>query len=136
MIGIEVFTKKKTPFDDKYHPELDESQLCTPDKISQYRSMIGSANWILTLGCFDIAYTLSTLSRYNMAPREGHFQAMIRLFGYLNNYDKGMLVIDPSVPEIRKKATISSGHNWTEFYPDASENIPEDMLAPRENQHI
>ena len=81
MIGIEQFPKKKTPFDEKYHPELDESPLCSTNKISQYRSMIGSAKWILTLGRLDIAYTLSTLSRYSMAPREGHFQAMIRLFG-------------------------------------------------------
>ncbi len=62
MIGIEQFAKKKTPFHDTYHPELNESPLCTPDKISQYRSMIGSANWVLTLGRFGIAYTLSTLS--------------------------------------------------------------------------
>ena len=101
MIGIEQFAKKKTPFDDKYHPELDDSPLCPPEKISQYRSMIGSANWILTLGRFDIAYTLSTLSRYSMAPREGHFQAMIRLFGYLMTYNKGMLVIDSAIPSIR-----------------------------------
>ena len=136
MIGIEQFAKKKTPFDDKYHPELDESPLCSPERISKYRSMIGSANWILTLGRFDIAYTLSTLSRYSMAPREGHFQAMIRLFGYLMNYNKGMLVIDLSLPAIRNDATVSSGHNWFEFYPDACEDIPPDMLTPRGEWHI
>ena len=131
MVGIEQFAKKKTPFDDKYHPELDDSPLCPPEKISQYRSMIGSANWILTLGRFDIAYTLSTLSRYSMAPREGHFLAMIRLFGYLMTYNKGMLVIDSAIPSIRDKATVSSGHNWSEFYPDACEDIPGDMLTPK-----
>ena len=93
--------------------------------------MIRSANWILTLGRFDIAYTLSTLSSYSMAPREGHFQAMIHLFGYLMNYNKGILVIDPSLPAIRNEATVSGGHNWSEFYPDACEDIPPDMLTPK-----
>ncbi len=73
MIGLEQFVKKQTPLDDKYHPGVDESPLWLPEKISKYRSMIGSANWILTLGRFDIAYTLSTLLRYSMACREGHF---------------------------------------------------------------
>ena len=80
--------------------------------------MIGSANWILTLGRFDIANTLSTLSKYSMAPREGHFQAMIRLFGYLMNCNKGMLVIDPSLPAIRNEATVSSGHIRSDLYPE------------------
>ena len=56
---------------------------------------------------------------------------MIRLFGYLMNYNKGMLVIHPSLPAIRNEATVSSGHNWSEFYPDACEDIPPDMLTPK-----
>ncbi len=119
MIGMEQFAKKKTPFDDKYHPELDEWPLCPPEKTSKYKSMIESANRILTLGRFDIAYTLSTLSRYSMAPIEGHFQAMVRLFGYLMNSNKGILIIDPKIHDIRQEATILSGHNWSELHPDA-----------------
>ena len=40
------------------HPELDDSPLCTPAQASKYRSLIGSANWIITLGRFDISFAV------------------------------------------------------------------------------
>ena len=65
-----------------------------------------------------------------MAPREGHFVALQRIFGYLKEYPKGQLVIDPTIPPDRQKATISSEYDWHEFYPDACEDIPYDMPIP------
>src|SRR5210317_1128912 len=62
LLGSE-FKKRHTPFDENYYAELDESPLVASDRITIYRSLIGSANWVLTLGRFDIAYALSTLSR-------------------------------------------------------------------------
>ena len=130
---MEQIAKKKTPIDPEYHPELDESPLLSPEGISKYRSIIGSLNWILTLGRFDIAYALSTMSRYNMAPREGHLEAVKRILGYLLMKPDGKIVIDPGMPEIRKKMVMSRGHSWEEFYPDAVEDIPDDMPKPKGN---
>jgi len=127
MLGIEKFAKRSTPMDPEYHPKLDESRLLCPDDISKYRSVIGSLNWILTLGRFDIAYALSSMSRYNMAPREGHMEAVKRIMGYLLHRQQGQILIDPSIPPIRKKALVSKGYSWTEFYPDAKEDIPDDI---------
>ena len=134
MCGKERFHSHSTPFSDTYHPELDVSPLCDTKTISKYKSLIGSANWIITLGRFDIAYTVSTLSRYTMAPREGHFKAMERLFGYLGKYSKGQIVIDTQVAPIRKEATFNLGISWVEFYPDACEEIPYDMPPPQGEQ--
>ena len=130
MIGKERFKKYSTPFSDVYHPELDTSDLCDAARTSMYKSLIGSANWIVTLGRFDIAYAVSTLSRYCMAPREGHFQAMERVMGYLAQYDGGKLIVDTKEAPIRSKATFNLGHNWIEFYPDACEELPYDMPVP------
>ena len=66
-----------------YHPKLHKTPYLCPENISKYRSVIGSLNWILTLGCFDIAYALLSMARYNMAPREGHMEAVKRILGYL-----------------------------------------------------
>src|SRR5688572_30194207 len=44
--GIEEFRKHSTPFADEYHPELDETDLLPPQKISVYKSLLGSVNWI------------------------------------------------------------------------------------------
>ena len=68
LLGLQQFAKRETPMHVNYHPELDTSPLLDVDSIAKYRSLIGSLNWILTLGRFDIAYALSTMSRYNMAP--------------------------------------------------------------------
>jgi hypothetical protein len=133
LLGEKHFPKRSTPMDPNYHPKLDETPLMNPEMTSKYRSVTGSLNWVLTLGRFDIAYALSTLSRYNMAPREGHSEALKRILGYLSHRDQGQLIIDSSVAPIWKKAIVSRGHLWTEFYPDASEDIPQDMPRPMGN---
>jgi hypothetical protein len=134
MCGMSQFQKQKTPFDENYHAELDDTPLLDAEGISKFRSLIGSANWIVTLGRFDICYALSTLSRYSMAPREGHMKAMIRVFGYLRDHADGRLLIDTDVAPIRDNCLISSGYNWSEFYPDACETLPHDMLKPEGNE--
>ena len=133
LLGINDFPSHKTPMDSNYHPELDESPIVNADRISKYRSMIGSLNWINTLGRFDISYALSTMSRYSMAPREGHFTAMKRIFGYLQHHCKGKIIIDPGTPDIRSKAVVSQGYNWSEFYPDACEDVPDKIPDPKGN---
>ena len=50
--------KSKTPMSEGDHPELDDSPLCSEKEGTLYRSMVGSTNWIVTLGRFDIAFTL------------------------------------------------------------------------------
>ena len=63
-----AFSTTSTPFDENYHPEEDNSELCSPLELSFYCSLVGSTNWCVTLGRFDIQYALSTLSQYMCAP--------------------------------------------------------------------
>ena len=134
MIGEENIKKSVVPMDPDYHPELDETPFVNADKISQYKSMIGSLNWVHTLGRFDIAFALNCMSRYNMAPREGHFNAVKKIFGYLKQKPNGQIIVDSSPqPKIRSMATINDGFNWGEFYPDVTEDVPEKMPQPHGN---
>ena len=121
----------QTPFSDLYHPETDETDLLSPDQISVYKSLLGSANWIITLGRFDIAYATNSLSRYSMAPRKGHMEAMYRIFGYLKEKYKGKILIDTSQPTVRDTITRVKDQDWVEFYPDAEESTPADKPEPR-----
>ena len=100
-------------------------------EITKFKSMIGSLNWILTLGRFDIAYALNTMSRYSMAPREGHMKAMVNIFGCLQSHSKGQIIIDTNEPPVRSQALKNTSYNWSEFYPDACEDIPHDMPQSR-----
>ena len=130
MCGVPEFKKVKTPFHEEYHPELETTDLLSPTDISKYKSLIGSGNWLITLGRFDIQFAISTLSQYSMAPRKGHMQALQRVFGYLKHYADGMIPIDIASAPIRDKAIVTKGQNWIEFYPDAEEDVPAKMLDP------
>ena len=66
LLGKEM-SKAKTPMSEGYHPELDDSPLLSTGEASIFRSIIGSCNWIITLGRFDISYATSALSRYNLS---------------------------------------------------------------------
>ena len=59
-----------------------------PIEQSQYRSLVGCANWLVTLGRFDIAYATNTISRAGMQPQEEHVKRIIKVFGYLNKLIK------------------------------------------------
>ena len=110
MVGVEAFPKSryKTPMSEEYHSELDMTDLCTPLEASKYRSLIGSANWIVALGRFDIAYATSTLARYSSMPRIGHYKAAQRVFSYLRRYPNGKILIDVKQPPIRNMVKIDT----------------------------
>jgi Reverse transcriptase (RNA-dependent DNA polymerase) len=67
LLGGPIF-RSATPMSDTYHPELDDTNLLNPNKASIYRTIIGCANWIITLGRYDIQYAIMALSRFSMAP--------------------------------------------------------------------
>ena len=92
-----------TPFRQHYHPGLNDTPLVPPEKISLYQSLLGSANWSIILGRFDINYAINTLSRYLMAPDEGNIKAVCRVFGYLSYKHKGKILIDSNQPPVRQK---------------------------------
>jgi len=86
----------KSPMELNYHPELDLTPLMDAKHASLYRALIGSANWLITLGRFNIHYATNALSQFAMALQEGHLEAMKQVFGYLKKYHKGRIIIDPN----------------------------------------
>ena len=123
------FPTRTLPMQEKDHPELDDSPICNPDMASKYRSLLGSANWIITLGRFDIAYAVQSLARFGMIPREGHVKRMINLFGYLKTRPDGKIICDPQYPD-HTKHMMNTKVDWSDFYPDAEEELPPDMPVP------
>ena len=91
-----TFKQANVPMNPLYHPETDTTRLCSPSEHSKHRSLIGSANWMITLGQFDINYAVNTLAQYCVAPHVGHLEELQRIFGYLKLHPRGMLLIDLS----------------------------------------
>ena len=121
-----------SPEDPNYAPELDETPLLGPEQHSQYRMIIGSLNWLVTLGRYDIYHAASTMARYGMAPREGHLNATKRILGYLRAYPKISIRYDARLPDFSKYKTTT--YDWFRSYPEAAEALPHNMPEPRGEQ--
>jgi hypothetical protein len=61
-----------------------------------------------------------------MLPRERDLKAVKRILSYLKTIPKGRLIIDTSYPD-HSVYPVEDHSNWMEFYPDASEEIPNDL---------
>ena len=85
-----------SPLPDGYHPEIDTSPLLVGSEVSKYSMLIGSLNWAVMLGRFDVHYTASTMGRYQIAPCEGHLEHVFSIFGYLKHHRKHRLFFDSS----------------------------------------
>jgi hypothetical protein len=77
-----------------YHPEKDDSLLCTKDFNAKYRSIVGCCIWMIVLGRFDLAYATSAMNRFNILPKERNLQAVKRILSNLKTFPKGRVVID------------------------------------------
>jgi hypothetical protein len=85
MFGEEIHTQKY-PMKEASHPESDDSAYLSKERATQYRAIIGSLNWVVILGRFDVMYATNTLARFSIAPRVGHLCEARRILGYLKRY--------------------------------------------------
>ena len=65
-----------------------------------------------------------------MAPREGHLKAVKRILSYLKTFPKGRIIVDTTYPD-HSIYPIEDHPNWKDFYPDAEEEIPNDLPVPK-----
>lgn len=71
---------------------------------------------------------MSLNSSYHAVPRVMNLELALYLFGYLKTHPKRKLACDPAHLDIDKIRFQRC--DWTEFYWDASEAIPGNMMAP------
>ena len=112
------------------HPENDDSGLLNQDEHSRYRMLIGCGQWAITLGRFDVMFAIQTMARFTAAPKQGHLQRMLRIFGYLKHYSQYGIMIDTKeklLPTTMENIEV----NWEEQYPGAKEELPPDMPIPK-----
>jgi hypothetical protein len=111
---------------ENFHPEIDNSPLCSYNKSAEFRSIIGRLNWRITLGRYDVSYATCALSRFNMAPRIGHLAAAKRILGYLKVHKKGRIIFDTSYLD-HSTYPVEDHPNWGEFYLNVSQEIPPNL---------
>lgn len=139
---LRAMGRDKTPMDEKLKPELMvkevpkegrlsdgpiDSDLLAPDEHRKYQQLIGIAQWLITIGRYDLTFAISSLSRFSAAPRHGHLRALKRVFRYLNANPSKFIKIDPGsykyAHHFEKIPTRNS--DWTDQYHDAKEEKDE-----------
>ena len=93
ITGQEKLSKQSTPTKSDWHPENYDDELVDAERVHDYRSMIGMAQWLIALGRVDIHHAISTLARYSHIATHNHFDDLVRVFEYLNKYPERHLEI-------------------------------------------
>jgi len=92
----------------------------------RFQNLLGMVRWAVELGRLDILHEVSKLSSYNAMPREGHLQALYRIFCYLKSCPKSKILFNARQTEPKAQFT---DYDWDDYYPDAEELLPHN--APR-----
>jgi hypothetical protein len=71
--------------------DVDASELCGPDGVNKFQSIIGALQWLISLCRFDIEHAVMSMSRFRHAPRIGHLKRLERICGYLRKFSQGLL---------------------------------------------
>ena len=116
----------KTPFCPiDYKSELDTTATCDKRLTNYFQNLIGVLRWIVELGRIDIAFEVSSLSKFLSHPRTGHIYQALHIFKYLETHIDNDLSFDPIYNNI-----VDSGKNYEKakemkkIYIDAKEVFP------------
>jgi len=128
----ESLRKKDTPMMDGDHPEKDSSEILGDEGHKKYMMLIGMLNWIVCLGRMDVAFVVTSLSRFSACPRKGHLSRLFRIFGYLKKYKNRIIVVNSNDPIVIGRKDVLE-LNFQDLlknqYPDAVEEI--DCKVPK-----
>jgi hypothetical protein len=64
MFGTKPHTRVTSPLEKNDHPETDDLELLDEVGIQRYQSLIGSLQWAVSLGRFDITTAVMTMSGF------------------------------------------------------------------------
>jgi hypothetical protein len=120
-----------TPMTTGYRPELDYSPFLNDPAATYYMELIGILRWAVELGRIDIMVAVSLLSSYTMQPRAGHLDQVFHVFGYLKRNKRATIIFDEKRVNWNEAAFLE--HDWTDFYHNATEQLPPNAPVPRGN---
>ena len=87
---------------------------------------MGALQWTVTLGRFDIAVAVMTMSSFRAAPRQGHLDRVKRIVGYLVRMKNGFIRVRTEPPDYSEMPPVK--HDWSHtVYGDVKEAIPKDL---------
>lgn len=114
-----------SPLPERCYPEINTTSELDDNGRAKYQSLIGCLQWVVTLGHFDIACTVMTMSWFHVAPRVGHLELLGHIFRYLQKYLDGALRFHMDTPT-HKHRFCPIKTNWDRsVYREPYEEIPD-----------
>ena len=121
--------KSRPPLEGGDHPELHTPELCDEHQTNQFQTLVGQLQWLISLGHFDIAVHVMSLSRFRAQPRKGHLDRAKRIVGYLLFLPDGAIRFRTGEPDF--SSLKDQEYDWTRsVYSGACEQIPHDIPKP------
>ena len=127
--GKRLPPKCVTPFSSGHAPWLEDTPELKADGVQRFQELIGQLRWAVEIGRVDILLETSLLSSHLAMSRTGHLEQAFHIFGYLKTHPKRKIAFDPAHPAINENRFQKC--DWTEFYRDAREAIPNNMPTAR-----
>ena len=125
-----LLKKASAPFPNNYRPETDETPELSYELANFYQSQVGILRWMVEIGRVDCITEVSLLASHTALPREGHLDALIHIFSYIDKKHNSRMVFDPSYPDI-DMTQFKEDCEWKSFYGDVKEAIPPNAPEPR-----
>jgi hypothetical protein len=118
-----------SPLEKVDHPEIDTTDELDQAGIKIYQSMIGSLQWAISLGQFDIQTATMTMSWFQTAPMKGHLERLKHIYGYLRRFKSAEIRVRVDDPDF---STLPiQEFDWAEtVYGKVQEEIPRDIPEP------
>ena len=121
--------KSRPPLEGGDHPELHTPEPCDEHQTNQFQTLVGQLQWLISLGHFDIAIHVMSLSRFRAQPRKGHLDRAKRIVGYLLFLPDGAIRFRTGEPDF--SSLNDQEYDWTRsVYSGACEQIPHDIPKP------
>jgi hypothetical protein len=99
LFGKSPLHCSQSPLESNDHPEIDSSKFLSEDDIQKYQSLIGAMQWAISIGHFDIAVHVMTMSSFRASPRHGHLEWVKHMVGYLSKFRLAELCILTNEPD-------------------------------------
>ena len=129
MFGANPKSNVSSPLEKGDHPEIDDTHLLDEDGIAKYQSLIGSLQWAISLGRFDVQTAVMSMSSFRAAPRIGHLERVKRIYGYITKMKHATIRVRTEEPDF--SALPSKPYTWDySVYGDVKEEIPKDCPKP------
>lgn len=122
--------KMGSPMEKGDSPELDQTPELQPQQAKIYMSLIGQLQWCITLGRYDIAVGVATLSRFRACPRDGHLKRLHRIYGYLRKHPDAAIRFRTKIPNNEKYYKMDK-HDWMNTVYGDIKDSDDDKMFPK-----